>query len=387
MTLQARLDRILADAVAAGRMPNAVASVGDRQGVRYEGAQGPRALDNPTPMTPDTVLWLASMTKAITTTAAMQLVEQGRLALDSPAQEIVPDLAHVQVLEGFDAAGTPRLRAPKRPPTLRHLLTHTAGFGYEFANAEVGRYVAATGMPSILSCERGALNLPLLFDPGDNWEYGIGIDWGGLMVEQVSGKSLDQYLRDHLLGPLGMHSTSFRLDARLRGRLAGMHARGEDGRLAPMALEMPQPAGFDMGGGALYGSTQDYVRFMRMILNRGELDGVRVLRPETVADMGRDHCPGLRCGHMPSTSPAVSYDADFFPGQRCGWGLSFLINDTAIPGGRAAGSLAWAGLSNAYYWIDPVSGVCAMFATQMLPFFDPQVVETLRAFEQAVYAS
>jgi CubicO group peptidase (beta-lactamase class C family) len=387
MTLKSRLDKVLADGVAGNRLPNLVAVVGDRAGTLYEGACGPRTHSATAAMTPDTVLWIASMTKAITATAVMQLVEQGKLALDAPAHEVLPALAHRQVLTGFDAQGQPQLRPPRRAITLRHLLTHTAGFGYEFANAEVGRYVAATGTPNILSCERRALELPLLFDPGDQWEYGIGIDWAGLMLEQVSGKSLGQYLQDHVCGPLGMTSTSFKLSEGQRARVAGMHARAADGSLAPLALEMPQSAGFDMGGGALYSSPRDYLRFMRMILNGGVLEGVRVLRAETVADMSRDHCPGLCCGHMPSTSPAISHDADFFPGQRCGWGLSFLINEQAIPGGRAAGSLAWAGLSNAYYWIDPARGVSAMFATQLLPFFDPQTIASLREFERAVYAA
>jgi len=386
MSLKARLDALLAAPVQAGQVPNLFAIVGTRAGVLYEGAAGPRALGGTVPMGVDSVIWLASTTKAITTTAAMQCVEQGRLSLDAPARDVVPELAEVKVLDGFDDAGMPRLRPPRRPVTLRHLLSHTAGYAYEFSNASLVRYIEKTGLPSILQCRKGALGAPLMFDPGEAWEYGIGIDWAGQMVERVSGMTLGRYLADHVCGPLGMTSTSFALSDAQRARLASMHAKTPDGALATMPLEMPQQPEFEMGGGALYGSAQDYLRFMRMLLNGGVLDGVRILREDTVAEMSRDQCPQLACGSMRSIAPALSFDADFFPDQRCGWGLSFLLNRGPVPGGRSAGSLAWAGLSNVYYWIDPARGIAAMFGTQLLPFFEPATIAALRAFETTLYA-
>ncbi|MGD9603430.1 MAG: serine hydrolase domain-containing protein [Gammaproteobacteria bacterium] len=387
MSLQSRLDALLAEPVQAGQVPNLFAIVGDRAGLLYAGAAGPRALGGNVPMGVDTVIWLASTSKAITTVAAMQCVEQRQFTLDAPASAIVPELAEAQVLEGFDDAGKPRLRPPRRPVTLRHLLSHTSGFTYEFSSAPLVQYMGQTGLPSMLQCRKGALNAPLMFDPGDGWEYGIGIDWAGQMVERVSGKSLGNYLADHVCGPLGMASTSFLLSDTQRSRLAAMHAKTPDGALATMPFEMPQPPEFEMGGGALYGTAQDYLRFMRMLLNGGELDGVRVLRTETVAEMFRDQCPDFACGAMPSVAPALSYNADFFPGQRNGWSLSFLVNRNPVPGGRSAGSLAWAGLSNVYYWIDPTRGIATMFGTQMLPFFEPATVAALRAFETTLYAN
>lgn len=386
MTLPARLDTLLSRAVDAGELPSLIAVVGNREGTLYSGAFGRRALGGAVPMTPDTVIWLASMTKAITATAAMQQVEAGRLSLDTPAADIMPELAKVQRLEGFDAAGAPLLRPLQRPITLRHLLSHTAGFSYEFSNADLARYMQHAGTPSILACARGALDVPTLFEPGDRWEYSTGIDWAGLMVQKVTGKSLGQYLTDHLCGPLGMADTGFNLTDSTRPRLSAMHARSPEGSLATMPFELPQHSDFEMGGGALYGTALDYLRFMRMILNGGALDGVRVLKEDTVREMLRDQCPGLGCGFMKSIAPAISHDAEFFPPEDCGWGLSFLLSRKSIPGGRQAGSVAWAGLSNVYYWIDPASGLCAMFATQLLPFFDPATIAVLRDFERAVYA-
>lgn len=387
MSLQTRLDTLLARAVDNGDMPNVVCAIGSREGTLYEGAFGARTLGGSTPMTPDTVVWLASMTKAITTTGVMQLVEQGRLSLDTPAAEVVPQLADTQVLSGFDADGKPRLRAPKRAITLRHLLTHSSGLGYEFSSAAIAGYIAATGMPSILGCAKGALAAPLLFDPGERWEYGIGIDWGGLMLEAVSGQTLGAYLAENLFKPLSMHSTGFQLSEQMQARVSGFHARSPEGELSPMPFAMPAQPEFEMGGGALYGTAQDYLRFMRMLLNGGILEGQRVLQEATVKEMLRDHCPTLACGHVPSVAPALLHDACFFPPEDCGWGLSFLINRKDVPGGRAAGSAAWAGLSNVYYWLDPASNLSVMVGTQVLPFFDPRVVPFLKTFEREVYAA
>ena len=386
MALQERLDSLLSRAIGAGDVPGLVAVVGDREGTRYAAGFGMRALGGDTPMTADTVVWLASMTKAITATAAMQQVEAGRLSLDAPAADIMPELGKVQRLDGFDEAGTPRLLPLKQTITLRHLLSHTVGFSYEFSNPNLARYMQYAGTPSILACARGALDTPTMFEPGERWEYGTGIDWAGLMVQKVTGKSLENYLKDHLCGPLGMPDTAFNLSHAMRSRLSGMHARAPDGQLATMPFELPQHSDFQMGGGALYGTALDYLRFMRMILNGGQLDGVRVLKEDTVREMLRDQAPGIGCGFMNSISPEISHHAEFFPPEDCGWGLSFLLSRKSIPGGRKAGSVAWAGLSNVYYWIDPASGVCAMLGTQLLPFFDPKTIEVLKAFEREIYA-
>ncbi len=208
----------------------------------------------------------------------------------------------------------------------------------------------------------------------------------GKMVEKICGQTIGQALQDRIFGPLKMTSTSFKISAEQHHRLAGMHARAPDGTLAPLDLIIPQEPELEMAGGGLYSTVHDYLRFMRMILGGGSLDGVRVLRSETVVEMVRDQVPDMDCGCVPSVSPEILHDADFFPGTRAGWGLSFVINRAAVPQGRTAGSLAWAGLSNCYYWIDLKRNLCAVLATQLLPFFDPKTIALLREFERRVYA-
>ena len=386
MSLQERADAILSGAVADGAVPGVVAGVTNADDDLYLASFGERVLGGGDAMTPDTVGWIASMTKAVTGAAAMQLVDQGRLELDAPASEVIPYLGEVGVLTGFDGDGNPCTRPPRRAITLRHLLTHTAGFSYDIWNQTIGRYQEATGTPGIITCQDAALTTPLLFDPGDAWDYGINIDWAGKMVEQVSGRSLGAYLRENLFEPLGMTDTAFRITDAMRARLAKIHQRREDGSLEPqMELEIPQDPEFQMGGGGLYGTIGDYLRFMRMILNRGRADGAQILRPETVDMMSRNQMSDcLVCG-LKTAMPPLSNDAEFFPGMPKSWGLSFMINNDDAPTGRTAGSLGWAGLANSFFWIDPAKGIAGAYLTQILPFIDKKSFPLYLAFEQATY--
>jgi len=384
----AGIDALLRGAVERGEVPGVAATAGNRAGTLYEGAFGRRGLDRPHPMTPDTVAWIASMTKAVTTVAALQQVEAGTLSLDAPVSEAVPALAEPKVLEGFDAEGAPKLRPARRPITLRHLITHTAGFSYDIWNADIGRHMERHGLPGITTCRRAALETPLVADPGERWEYGIGIDWAGLAVEAVTGQRLEEVLRERVFGPLGMGDTAFRIGAAQRERLASMHARGPDGSLSVIPFEVPQDPEFHMGGGGLYGTAPDYLRFCRMVLNGGTLDGARVLSPETVAEMGRNQIGSLAVGKLVTALPASSNDAEFFPGMAKRWSLAFMTNEEDAPGGgRSAGSLAWAGLANTYYWIDPKRDLAGVVVTQILPFADPKAVDLLHAFEREVHAA
>ena len=380
-----KVDNVLDQAVRAEDIPGVVAMAATDQGVIYEGAFGRRELGKSADMMLDTVVWIASMTKAVTAVAAMQLVENGKLHLETAAAEVVPEISKAQVLTGFDASGTPLLRGPKRLITLRHLLTHTAGFSYEIWNADIAKYQAATGTPGITTCENAALTTPLLFDPGDRWEYGINIDWIGKMVEAVSGQTLGDYLQQNILAPLGMNSTSFKLSASQRERLAAMHARGADGELSVIPFEIPQEPQFQMGGAGLYGTATDYLCFTRMLLNRGTFNGNRILKPETVHTMFQNQIGEINCGVLNTVAPPLSSDVNFFPGMQQKWGLSFLINTELTPEGRSPGSLAWAGLANTYFWIDPVKRVTGVFLTQILPFFDLKATNAFRDFEAAVY--
>ena len=386
MDLKHRADSLFRGAVASGAVPGVVAMATSREGTLYEGAFGERSLGGGAAMSTDTVGWIASMTKAITSVAAVQLVERGQLELDAPASSVVPALAEVQVLTGFDAAGRPQLRTPKRAITLRHLLTHSAGFSYEIWNTDIQKVQAAFGIPGITECKNKALTTPLLFDPGEGWEYGINIDWAGKMIEAASGQKLGRYLQDHLLGPLGMTSTAFRISPDMRRRLAGVHLRGADGKLAPFEFEIPQEPEFEMGGGGLYGTMGDYLKFVRMILNGGQLGGERVLKPETVASLSLNHMGSNRVYNL-KAAIALTNDAEFFPGVAKSWSLAFQINHERVFTGRPAGALMWAGLANSYYWIDPASGVGGVYMTQIFPFADSESLPLYYAFETAVYDS
>jgi CubicO group peptidase (beta-lactamase class C family) len=384
----AQIDKVLADAVAGGKIAGLTAAAADQDGSFYSSAFGLRAMDAPKHMTTDTVFRIASMTKAVTGVAAMQLVEQGKLSLDSPAEQILPFLAETQVLDGFDGAGKPILRAPKTEITLRKLLTHTAGFVYDTWNADMNRYVQQTGLPTARTGLLDALKAPLGFDPGARWEYGINIDIAGRMVEAASGLDLEAYLQRHVFGPLGMTDTSFIQRPEWESRLATVHARQPDGTLKVLNVPPPsKPREFYPGGGGLYSTSPDYLKFLLALMGSGALAGTRILQPETVALMGQNHMGALNVLPMKSAIPNMSNDVELFPGMVKKWGLTFLINTEQGPHGRSAGSLAWAGINNTYYWLDPVKKVAGVLMTQVLPFADKTVLGALDQFEAAVYGS
>src|SRR6202166_117538 len=386
MQSKAQIDQILRTKSDAKEIPGVVAMAADSKEVIYQGAYGKRDLSRDDAMTLDSVFWIASMTKAITAAAAMQLVEQGKLSLEGPIGKVLPDLAAPQVLEGFDAKGEPTLRPAKNPITLRHLMNHTAGFAYDMWNGEMVKYLEKTGTPGVTSCKNAALTTPIMTDPGTRWEYGTNIDFAGKAIEAVTGKRLDAYLRDHLFTPLGMTDTGFKIGDAQRKRLVAMHNRGEDGSLAPIPFELEQDPEFHMGGGGLYGTAGDYIKFTQMILNKGKGNGNQVLKPETVAMMGQNHIGELVMTRMASAVALVTNDVDLYPGIVKKWGLSFMITTAQTPEGRSPASLAWAGLGNTYFWIDPARDVTGVILMQVLPFVDAKCLDAYAGFERGVYA-
>jgi CubicO group peptidase (beta-lactamase class C family) len=381
------IDTLLKDATDRGDVPGVIAMATDGRDTIYEGAFGLRELGGSRPIELDTVCWIHSMTKAITGACVMQLVEQGRIGLDDDCGRWVPALADPKVLEGFDKDGRPKLRPARGRITLRRHLTHTPGFVYDNWNADMLRYNKMTGLSRVETFARPEDCQPLSFDPGERWHYGINIEWAGKVLEAVTGITLDDYMQKNLLGPLGMRSTGYRLTSALRERLSSVHQRFPDGHLEVADWDPPQRPEDFLGGGGLYSTAGDYLRFIRMILGRGSLDGTQVLKPETVAEMSRNHIGSLAAGVLKTANPMASFDADFFPGMKCGWGLTFLINPDDVPGRRAAGSLCWAGLRNSYFWIDPKSRIGGTIITQLLPFADPTVLKLYEGFERGIYAS
>lgn len=384
---QARIDAALRRAVEAGEVPGVVAMAVNEAGPLYEGAFGRRDVATGPAMTLDTVFRIASMTKAVTSVAAMQLVEEGRLGLASPVPDIgEPALNAPQVLDGFDAAGKPLLRPAKRPITLKHLLTHTAGFTYDWLNPNTRRYVEATGMPVTATGKLAALRQPLAFDPGERWEYGINIDWVGRVVEAVSCDKLDAVLRDRIFSPLGMRDTAFLTTPEQRARQARVHQKHPDGSLEPQPLPDPVVPEFWAGGGGLHATARDYLSFLEMLLHGGTFNGARILRPETVALMNENHVGALPSGVLRSIAPERANDLDLFPGAPIRWGLGYMLNMQPGPNGRSAGTVSWAGIFNSYYWLDPARRVAGVILTQMLPFADPAMLRLLGEFERGVYA-
>jgi methyl acetate hydrolase len=387
--LKSAADAVLSRVVSGSpRVPGVVAMVTGRHGTIYEGAGGKRMLGRDADMTTDTVFAIFSTTKAITGTAVLQCVEEARLDLDAPAKTYAPDIGKLQVLDGFDADGKPRLRAPKRDITTRMLMLHTAGFGYDFFNENYNRLAREHGQPSVITASKASLMTPLLFDPGDEWEYGTNIDWAGQVVEAIRGKRLGEVMAERIFAPLGMQDTAFSLTPSMRGRLAGMHQREADGSLTPLPqFELPPDPEVHMGGHGLYATVGDYCRFIRMWLNDGAGEHGQVLKAETVQMAVKNGLGTKKIKMLPGVIPSLSNDAEFFPGMPKSWCYTFMINDEVAPTGRPAGALGWAGLANLFYWIDRANGIGGFWATQILPFADPASFGGYMDFETAAYRS
>ena len=381
-----QIDSMLRAATSAAEVPGVVALAASDHGILYEGIFGKRRLGDGSAMTRDTVFRIASMVKLITSVAALQLVEQNKLSLDDPVPDIEPAIGSPQVLEGFDAKGLPQLRPAKRPITLRHLLTHTSGFAYRLWDAKAVRY--ANSIELLPKAQRKLTPpTPLMFDPGEGWQYGTSIDWVGRIMQAISGETLDVYFRKHILDPLGMNDTTFVLAPQQRQREASVHRRRPDGALTAEPMEQNSPRQSFSGGGGIYSTAPDYLTLIRALLAGGTLDGARILRPETVALMGRNQIGEIDVGVLKTTVPALSNDVDLCPGITRKWGFGHMITVQAVAGGRSAGSLTWGGLLNTYYWIDPGRKIASVFMTQVLPFADGRALRLYRQFEHGIYAA
>lgn len=380
------VEDLLNAAVADGAVPGAVVAVTGRDGAPEVVCAGTLEAGVDAPVAVNTLFRLMSMTKAFASVAALQLVEQGRLELEQEVASVLPAYGELNVLDGFDG-DTPRLREPTRQATIAHLLTHTAGHGYGFCNALLLRYHQLTGLPDPFTGLRAGLHAPLIADPGTAWNYGINTDWLGQVIEAISGQDLAAYLQEHVFGPLGMTDTTFAPGDEQRARLMAVHARTPEGTLVPIDLGAPiaEPDFWPAGHGS-FGTGGDYARFMAALLNDGELDGARILAPETVELAFEDHLGDVELPEVIKTAlPELSNDIPTAPFAQ-GWGYGFHLFSVDLPGMRRAGSGDWAGLCNCYFWIDRASGIAGAFLTQVLPFYDPRVVETALAVEQAVYA-
>ncbi|MGE0054588.1 MAG: serine hydrolase domain-containing protein [Hyphomicrobium sp.] len=379
------LDRVLSRAIAAGASAGVVAAAGSAKGIFYLGAAGKRRIDEDAPMTTDSIFRIFSMTKAIAGVAAAKLVERGQLDLDAPVSEYLPEFADLQVLVGFDG-DTPILRAPKRQATVRQLATHTSGLVYEFWNANIKKYLEVMDRPGFLSGTKLGISYPLVFDPGERWDYGVGMDWLGLVIEKASGKRLDAFCRDEIFVPLGMSDTGFECPPEKRSRLVGVHARQEDGSLVPITLDPPSNPEIYGAGFGLYSTARDYMTFLLMLLNEGSYKGAQILKPATVNYILQNHIDELEVVNLVTVNPAVTHDAEFFPGMSKKHSLVTMINMEPARGMRSAGSHCWAGALNTFFWFDQLNAIAGVVLMQQIPFCDPLCTDVLVDFEKAVYA-
>jgi methyl acetate hydrolase len=363
---------LLDDAVSKGAIHGIAAVVVDRSGPLFHHAAGEAGRN--------AMFRNASMTKAVATTAALQFVEKGLLSLDATVESILPEFSQLQVLDGFDG-DVPRLRPPASKATVRQLMTHTAGAGYFFLNEKLKRYHEVTGAPHPLTGLKRSLSVPLVNDPGTAWEYGTNTDWLGLIVEKLSGQSLGSYLKQHVYGPLGMNDSTFAPSAEQRGRLLRVMQRQADGTLAPSGGDLPLSSEWDAAGHGSYGTVQDYGRFLQAWLN----DGAGILEPATAQMALQNHLGQIKLPEaVKPTVPELSNEVPASPAPQS-WGLGFCLTLADLPGMRSSGTADWAGIFNSYYWLDRSKGVGGVLMTQILPFFDMPVVETLIGFEAAVY--
>jgi CubicO group peptidase (beta-lactamase class C family) len=383
--MSAGIDSVLQAAVDGGVVPQVVAMAADEGGAIYEGAAGPRAAGEDGAVTPDTLFRIASMTKMVCTVAALQQVERGNLDLDAPVERYRPEFADLQVLEGFDG-DEPRLRAPAAKATVRQLASHTSGLTYWFWNADMVRYEELTGTGNAMSGKREMFTLPLVADPGSRFEYGINADWLGLVVEAVSGQTLDAYFAEHILGPLGMTQTTFLMSPEQRANSVPVHLRGESGAWEATELDWSQEPEWFAGGHGLYATPRDYLKFQRMLLGGGTLDGTKIVETASLDAAFSNQIGELDFPPAIATADPAS-TADFNAGPGYKFGLGLLLNSEDQPGARKAGSGAWAGIFNSHYWVDRSSGVTGAIYSQTLPFAEPPVFQMYADFERALYAS
>ena len=364
------IDELLKDGIKSGNIPGVVAVAANSDGIIYQEAVGKSNIAKDINITTESLFHIASMTKPITTVAVLQLVEQGKVNLDGAAADYLPHLVNVMVLEGYDKDGQPILKKPRTVMTVRNLLNHTSGYVYGVWHKHISTYLLENNISNSNQSGNGFLTVPLAFDPGAKWEYGIGLDWAGVLIETVSGQSLEEYFKQHILEPLQMNNTQFQLTKEQQSRLVIHYARSENGELIEAQTHSTLP--FFSGGGGLMSTPADYIRFLRAILGGGVLEGKRILSERMIDEMAENQIGDL--------------DIDYLmPGHDPEFGLGFLINSKPIKARRAAGSLTWWGVYNTNFWIDRDNDICGVLFTQMSPDGDTAVNLLYKNFEKSVY--
>lgn len=373
------MDHFLADTVAKQELPGVVAAVVNKDQILYLKAFGKQNIGQNTPMAKDTIFRIASMTKPVTSVAIMMLVEQGKIRLDDPISKYLPEYKGREVIAAFNENdGSYTTRPAKREITIRHLLTHTSGLGYDFTSPIVAALLKKTG--------KGEQELPLLFDPGTKWLYSTSPGVLGDLLKKLSGQSLEQHFKEKVFQPLQMADTSFYVPDEKLGRLVTKHKREGAG-----LTETPNPAkfaAFESGEGGLNSTAGDYIAFVQMLLNQGSLRDRRLLKPESVRQMISNQIGSVVVSEMPAVMPELSAVFPFGAGKdKFGLGFQITMSEGQSRHERSAGSYTWAGIYNTHFWVDPKRGIGVIFLSQDLPFYNNATMNLMRQFEHLIYAN
>jgi CubicO group peptidase (beta-lactamase class C family) len=368
-----RADATMHAYVDKGKLPGVQTIVSRRGEVVHHDCYGWADVEAEVPVTPDTLYRIYSMTKPITSVGLMMLFEQGAFLLENPVHRFLPEFRDMQVWDG-GTVDAPQTRPAARPMTVHDVLTHLSGltYGFHFQHP-LDEIYRANGLgdfsePSFDLAEGiGRIaSLPLLFDPGTRWNYSMSTDVCGRLIEVMSGQPLDEYLRDHVLDPLGMRDTAFCAPESELPRCSPLYTRSNEGGLRRMTgpESMVRPPKFLSGGGGLVGTARDYLRFCHMLLRGGELDGVRLLGPRTVRYMARNHLPG---GVLLNEMGQSTFAEAAMEGTGFGLGFAVIEDAAALQNLASEGEFSWGGAASTTFWVDPVEEICAVFMTQLLP--------------------
>ena len=367
------------------RVPAISAAVLSKDNILYKGYFGFSNIEEKKPVDQNSLFRIASMTKAITSTCVYQQIDRGKLTLNTSLKDYFPEISEKKILDGFDGDGNPVLKEPESDITIGQLLTHTSGFAYEIWNENIAKLVEKGDLVTAFAGNEEFLKAPLVFEPGSSWEYGIGIDWLGVLIEKINECSLQDYMKRNIFNPLNMENTSYDLSEEDHDRVVAVYGRNGDAYMQ-MPFEVPEKSSFYSGGGNLISNVDDYSSFLKLFLNVGTVNGEKILSEKSVQSMLQSLNKTLEMNTMKTQVPMLSDNVDFFPNTTKSWSPGFMINHEDIQYGRPANSAGWAGLFNSFFWIDQKNDIAALILMQMLPFVEKGCFETLKDFESSIYS-
>ncbi|GFF92482.1 esterase EstB [Aspergillus udagawae] len=388
----------------------ALTACNDQGDVICSSIQGTQTADPAGPaVNEDSIFWVASLTKIVTAVAVMIVVERGLISLDDDVGQVVPELAAPEVLTGFDEDGSvldgdsrclmesplltifllgkPIVYRTEKKLTLRHLLTHTSGFTFSLICQNLQKWAAYHGRN--IDHTQGtyeSITYPLIFEPGEDWRYGPGVDWAGRVVEVLSGKRLEEFIHENICVPLDLQSTTFHPETlpTFEKRKVEIALRNGDGSLTPIKEIFPLPTPDDLGGGSLYSTPREFTKFLSALLAGGR----GVIKPKSVDEIFRPQLPEnvrLRLNQQINMPEARAMKWSFTTGDQVDFGLAVAVTVGDVPDGRADGTVSWGGHTNTHFWIDRKTGICATSFFQHLPPSDPQVIALRDEFETELY--